>query len=62
MHWIYLLGIVGIVVALAALAGFQPEGGRPAARTRLMTVARVLLVLVLLILLFFTLYTWIGGG
>jgi len=36
--------------------------GLKAARTRLMTVARGLLVLVLLILLFLTLNTWIGGG
>lgn len=62
MHRIYLLGNVGIVVALAALAGIQPEGGRSAARTRRMTIARVLLVLVLLILLFLTLTTRIGGG
>jgi len=42
--------IVLIVVALAALTGIKPRGTRPVARTTLMVVARVvLLVLGLLI-------------
>ena len=46
MSWIYVLGIVAVVVALAALSGIKPEGTKPVARTRMMTAARIVLVLI----------------
>ena len=46
MHWIYLLGLVVIVVGVAAVTGIQPKEGRPAPNTRLMSAARIVLVVV----------------
>lgn len=50
MTWLYWLTAVVVVVALAALLGLQPTGGRNVAHTRLMGVGRA--VLILLVLLF----------
>lgn len=52
MNWLSILGILAIVVALLSVFGFTPKGGRPVARTRLMSMARVVLVLFGLILLY----------
>ena len=49
MTWLYWLTAVLVVVALAALLGLQPKGGRNVANTRLMGVARTLLILLALI-------------
>lgn len=51
MHWMVLLGIAVILVAVAAVTGAKPSGGRPVARTHLMTAARVALVVLALILI-----------
>lgn len=51
MHWIVLLGIAVVLVAIAALTGANPDDGRPVSRTRLMTAARILLVVIALIVL-----------
>jgi|GEM_PF-859102 len=51
MHWIVLLMIAVVLVAIAALTGAKPDAGRPVSRTKLMTVARVVLVVIALILL-----------
>ena len=45
MTWLYWLTAVVVVVALAALLGLQPTGGRNVANTRLMGVGRVVLIL-----------------
>jgi hypothetical protein len=50
MHWIVLLGIAVVLIAIAAVTGIKPAGGRPVARTHLMTAARVVLVIVAAIL------------
>jgi hypothetical protein len=50
MHWTVLLGIAVVLVAVAALTGAKPSETRPVARTRLMHVARVMLVIVALLL------------
>ena len=51
MSWMFWLGLAVAIGAVAALTGLKPKGTRPVARTRLMAVARfVLLVLVLLFL------------
>ena len=45
MTWLYWLTAVVVVVALAALLGLQPKGGRNVADTRLMGAGRVVLIL-----------------
>jgi hypothetical protein len=45
VSWIVLLGIAVVLVAVAAVTGIKPKGTRPVARTGLMTVARVVLLL-----------------
>lgn len=56
MSWLTLLLLVVVVVAVAAITGLKPKGGRPVARTRLMSAARVVLVViaVLLAIAYFT--------
>jgi hypothetical protein len=49
--WLFWLSVAVVIGAVAALTGVKPRGSRPVAHTRLMGVARfVLLVLVLLFL------------
>ena len=48
MTWLYWLTAVVVVVALAALLGLQPKGGRNVANTRLMGVGRAVLILLAL--------------
>lgn len=57
MSWIYILGIVVVFVAVAALFGIKPQGTRHIAGTRMMAAARIVLVVVLLILV---LAWWMG--
>jgi hypothetical protein len=45
--------IVAVLVALAALTGIKPRGTRPVARTSLMGVARVVLLLLIGAVLYF---------
>ena len=52
MNWLSILGIVVILVAIASVFGLAPKGGKPVAGTRLMSVARVLLIIFGLILLY----------
>ena len=47
------LTVVVLVVAVAAITGLKPKGTKPVARTQLMGVARVVLVLLALILAYF---------
>ena len=54
MSWLSILGIVVIVVAIASVFGLAPKGAEPVAGTRLMSVARVVLVVFGLILLYFS--------
>ena len=49
MTWVFWLTVAVIVATLAAVFGIKPRGTRPVARTSLMTVARIVLVLFLLI-------------
>lgn len=50
MSWIVILGIVVVLIALVALIGIRPKGGRPVAGTHLMTAARVCLGIFLVVL------------
>jgi len=49
MTWLVWLGLAVIVAAIAAVTGLQPKGGRPVARTGLMSVARFVLLIIVLI-------------
>jgi hypothetical protein len=49
MSWLVWLALAVIVAGIAAVTGLQPKGGRPVARTRLMTVARVVLAIMVLV-------------
>ena len=49
MTWLTWLLVALLVATFAALTGIQPNGSRPVARTRLMGVARLVLVVVVLI-------------
>ena len=50
MNPLLLLTIVVIVVAVAAITRLQPRGGRPAGQTRLMSIARGVLILAALVI------------
>lgn len=50
MSWLTLLLLAAVLVAVAAVTGLKPRGGRPVARTRLMTAARVVLLVIALLL------------
>jgi len=49
MTWLVWLVLAVIVAAIAAVTGIAPKGGRPVARTGLMTAARFVLLVVVLI-------------
>lgn len=38
--------IIGVVIALIAVIGIHPRGGKPVGNTQMMTVARVVLVVI----------------
>lgn len=61
MNWIAILGIVVGFVALFALTGIQPKETRKVAGTRMIKVARIVLVVIALILLAVVM-TRSGGG
>jgi hypothetical protein len=52
MSWLTILGIAVLLVGVASVLGLKPRGGRPAERTRLMTMARIVLLLIGLLLLY----------
>ena len=45
MTWLTWLLLAVVIAAVAALTGLKPKGTRPVARTKLMGVARVLLLI-----------------
>jgi hypothetical protein len=49
MTWLVWLVFAVIVAAIAAVTGIVPRGGRPVARTGLMTAARFVLLIVVAI-------------
>jgi hypothetical protein len=48
--WLTWLILAALVAVFAALTGIKPKGSRPVAHTRLMSVARFVLVVIVLIL------------
>jgi hypothetical protein len=52
MTWLFWLTLTVIVAAAIAVFGVQPRGTRAVARTQLMGVARLLLIVLILFLLY----------
>ena len=52
MSWIFWLGLAVLVGAFAALTGLKPRGTKPVSNTRLMGVARFILIVTLLVFLY----------
>ena len=52
MTWLAWLGLAVVLGVLAAVTGIKPKGTRPVAGTRLMGVARLVLLIVIVILLY----------
>ena len=61
MTWLTWLVVVLVVATFAAVTGIKPKGSRPVARTRLMGVARFVLVVVVLILAYMAFRARSGG-
>jgi hypothetical protein len=59
--WFTWLLIALLVATFAALTGIKPKGSRPVAHTRLMGVARFVLVVILLIVAYMALRARPGG-
>ena len=49
MIWFVLLGIAALVTAFAAVTGIKPKGTQHLAHTRLIGVARIILVILILV-------------
>jgi len=52
MSWIFWLGLAVVIGAVAALTGLKPLGSKPVSNTRLMGVARFILVVMGLVFLY----------
>jgi hypothetical protein len=52
MSWIFWLGLAVAIGVIAAVTGAKPRGTRPVAHTRLMGVARFVLVVMVLLFLY----------
>ena len=61
MTWLTWLIIAVIVASFAALTGMKPKGSRPVAHTRLMGVARFVLVMIMLMLAYIAFRARTGG-
>ena len=61
MTWLAWLVLAVLVTAVAALTGVKPKGTRHVARTRLMGVARVVLVVVAIVLAYLVFRAGAGG-
>jgi uncharacterized membrane protein YozB (DUF420 family) len=52
MNWLVWLGLAVVIVAIAAVTGIKPKGTRPVSHSRMMTMARIALVLIAIIFLY----------
>ena len=50
MNWLMLLGVAVVLAAVAAVTGFKPKETRPVAHTRMMGMARFILLVFAIIL------------
>jgi hypothetical protein len=55
MTWLSILTVVAAVIAVFALLGLHPKGGRQVANTQLMNVGRVVLVIFIAVMIYFAL-------
>jgi len=53
MTWWTWLVLAMLVAAVGAITGMKPKGTRPVARTRLMTIARIVLIAIILLFIYF---------
>jgi hypothetical protein len=60
MTWFAWLGLAVLITALAAVTGIKPKGTRPVAHTRLMGVARFVLLLILIVFAYLAFRAWSG--
>lgn len=61
MTWLAWLGVVVVIVAIAAVTGFKPKATRHVARTRMMGGARIALLAILIIILYLAYRARSGG-
>ena len=61
MTWLGWLGLAVIITAVAAVTGFKPKGTRHVARTRLMGVARIALLIIVAICVYLAFRARSGG-
>lgn len=61
MNWLGWLGLAVIVAAVAAVTGIQPKNARPVAHTRMMGMARFVLLGLVVILVYFAFHAHSGG-
>ena len=61
MTWLAWLGIVVVIVAIAAVTGIKPGGTRHVASTRMMGVARFVLLLIVIIVAYLVYRSRSGG-
>lgn len=52
MNWLVLLGIAVVIAAVAAVTGIKPKGTRSVARTRLMTMGRLALLVIVVLFIY----------
>ena len=52
MSWLFWLGLAVVIGIIAAITGIKPKGTRPVAHTRLMGVARFVLLIIIAIVVF----------
>jgi uncharacterized BrkB/YihY/UPF0761 family membrane protein len=61
MSWFAWLGLAVLITAVAAITGIKPKGTRHVARTRLMGVARLVLLVIVIIFAYFAFRARSGG-
>lgn len=53
MNWLFWLMIAACIAVFAAVTGIEPSETRPVARTHLMSVARIVLILIVAVLVWY---------
>ncbi|MBF8301182.1 MAG: hypothetical protein HW394_1552 [Acidobacteria bacterium] len=61
MSWLAWLGLAVLITAAAAITGIKPKGTRHVAHTRLMGVARLVLLVVIVIIAYLAFRARSGG-
>lgn len=61
MSWVVWLSLAVVIAAVAAVTGVKAKGTRPVARTRMMGVGRIVLVLIVIIFAYLAYQARSGG-